>query len=38
MVEKIDLSGYGNRGFSKAGFKELIEGLSEMRCLTTLVL
>lgn len=38
MVEKIDLSHFQNSGFSRAGFREFLEGVEDMRCLTTLIL
>lgn len=38
MKEKIDLSDYAQSGFSRAGFREFLEGIEDMRCLTTLVL
>ena len=38
MLEKIDLSGFRHRRFSRAGMKELIEGLALLPCIRSLVL
>jgi hypothetical protein len=38
MVEKIDLSNFRGKNFSRAGFREFLEGIEDMRCLSTIVL
>jgi Leucine Rich repeat len=38
LVEKIDLSDFQHSGFSRAGFREFLEGIEDMRCLTTVIL
>jgi hypothetical protein len=35
MVQRIDLSSYRHREFSRAAFREFIESISDMRCLDT---
>lgn len=37
-LEKIDLSGFKNRRFSRAGFRELLEGIQNLPCMRTIVL
>ncbi|CDW87985.1 UNKNOWN [Stylonychia lemnae] len=38
MLEKIDLSGFRHKRFSRSGMKELIEGLQLLPCIRTLCL
>ena len=38
MLEKIDLSGFRYKTFSRAGFKELLEGLAILPCIRTVCL
>lgn len=38
MIEKIDLSGFKDRRFSRAAMKELLEGLQLLPCIRTLCL
>jgi hypothetical protein len=38
MVEKIDLSNFRGKNFSRAGFREFLEGIEDMRCLSTIIL
>jgi hypothetical protein len=38
MVEKIDLSNYAEKNFSRAAFREFLESISDMRCLKSLIL
>lgn len=38
MVEKIELSNYRNKNFSRAAFREFLESISDMRCLKSLIL
>lgn len=38
MAEKIDLSNFRGKNFSRAGFREFLEGIEDMRCLTTVIL
>jgi hypothetical protein len=38
MLEKIDLSGFRYKKFSRAGFKELLEGLAILPCIRTVCL
>lgn len=38
MLEKIDLSGFKDRKFSRSGMKELIEGLALLPCIRSLSL
>jgi len=38
MVEKLDLSDFRGRGFSRAGLREFLEGIEDMRCLSTVIL
>lgn len=38
MLEKIDISGYRFKRFSRAGMKELLEGLALLPCIRTVVL
>lgn len=38
MLEKIDLSGFQHRRFSRAGMKELLEGLALLPCIRSLSL
>ena len=38
MVEKIELSNYVNKNFSRAAFREFLESIADMRCLKSLVL
>jgi hypothetical protein len=38
MVQRIDLSSYRHREFSRAAFREFIESIGDMRCLSTLIL
>lgn len=37
-LERVDLSGFRHRRFSRAGFRELLEGLSLLPCLRTVIL
>lgn len=37
-LEKIDLSGFRTKRFSRAGFKELLEGLYQLPCIRTIIL
>jgi Ran GTPase-activating protein (RanGAP) involved in mRNA processing and transport len=37
-LEKIDLSGFRNKRFSRSGLKELIEGISLLPCIRTVIL
>ena len=36
IIEKIDLSGFKYKRFSRAGMKELIEGMRELPCIRSL--
>ena len=38
MIEKIDLSGFRHSRFSRAGMKELLEGLALLPCIRSLSL
>jgi hypothetical protein len=38
MVEKIELSNYKNKNFSRAAFREFLESIADMRCLNSLIL
>ena len=38
MMEKIDISGYSFKRFSRSGMKELLEGLALLPCIRTVVL
>jgi hypothetical protein len=38
MVQVLDLSNFRNRGFCTSAFKELLDSISEMRCLNKLIL
>lgn len=38
MIEKIDLSGFKYKRFSRAGLKELLEGMKELPCIRQLKL
>lgn len=38
MVEKIDLSNYRGKNFSRAAFREFLESIADMRCLKSIVL
>jgi hypothetical protein len=38
MVEKIELSNYRNKNFSRAAFREFLESIADMRCLKSLIL
>ena len=38
MIEKIDLSGFRLKRFSRSGMKELLEGLALLPCIRTLCL
>ena len=38
MVEKIDLSDFRGKNFSRAGLREFLEGIEDMRCLSTIIL
>ncbi len=38
MLEKIDISGFRSKRFSRAGLKELIEGLSLLPCIRSVCL
>ena len=38
MIEKIDLSNFVNRQFSRSGLKELVEGMKQLPCLRSVVL
>lgn len=38
MIEKIDLSGFKYKRFSRAGMKELIEGIQALPCIRSLKL
>ncbi len=38
MSEKIELSGFRGKNFTRAGFREFLEGIEDMRCLSTLIL
>jgi len=37
-LEKIDLSGFRLKRFSRSGFRELLEGLSMLPCIRTVIL
>jgi hypothetical protein len=37
-LEKIDLSGFRTKRFSRAGFKELLEGLYQLPCIRSIIL
>lgn len=38
MVEKIELSDFRGKNFSRAGLREFLEGIEDMRCLSTIIL
>lgn len=38
MVEKIELSNFRGKNFSRAGLREFLEGIEDMRCLSTVTL
>lgn len=38
MVEKLDLSNFRGKNFSRAGLREFLEGIEDMRCLSTVIL
>lgn len=38
MSEKIELSDFRGKNFTRAGFREFLEGIEDMRCLSTVVL
>jgi hypothetical protein len=38
MSEKIELSDFRGKNFTRAGFREFLEGIEDMRCLSTLIL
>lgn len=38
MIETLNLSNFVHRKFSRAGLKELIDSISDMRCLTSIIL
>ena len=37
MTEKIELNNYRGKNFTRAAFREMIEGIEDMRCLTTVI-
>ena len=37
-LEKIDISGFRAKRFSRSGLKELIEGISLLPCIRTVIL
>lgn len=37
-LERIDLSGFKNKRFSRAGFRELLDGIGTLPCIRTVVL
>jgi Leucine-rich repeat (LRR) protein len=37
-LERIDLSGFKNKRFSRSGLRELIDGIQNLPCIRTLVL
>ena len=38
MIERIDLSGFANKRFSRSVLKELVEGLSLLPCIRSIAL
>jgi hypothetical protein len=37
-METVDLSGFRNKRFSRAGLKELIDGIQMLPCIRTVIL
>lgn len=38
MVEMVELKDFKGKNFTRAGFREFLEGIEDMRCLTTVIL